>query len=632
MLDNYLNKISKKYASRWLILFVDVIIVIFTLFAAYFIRYNFKLDFDIAMVIKQIPLVLIAAVVSFILVGSYKGVVRYTGFKDVVNIVIGVNILATILLLVTYVGRKFDFDRALAISGSIIYIHLLLNLLFIIGFKFFIKSIYRKIVAVELEFSGRALIYGAGDSGMITYEALTTDAKSNLEIVGFIDDNPKKVGKKINLIKVYSFDQIDSSFIKKHGVDQVIISIQNIEPLHLLDVTTKFFANNLKVKIVPPINNWIDGDLSIGQIKDVKIEDLLGRDPISFINPVLEEEYENETILVTGAAGSIGSEIARKLSHFNYKKLILLDIAESPLYDLQQEFIRLGHSNFIAVVADIRDKDRINNIFDYYKPKVVFHAAAYKHVPLMENNPYEALRVNVCGTRIVANHSVKHGIKKFVLISTDKAVNPTNVMGASKRIAELYVSCLEGKGKTKFITTRFGNVLGSNGSVIPLFKRQIEAGGPLTVTHKDITRYFMTIPEACQLVLEAAVMGHGGEIFVFDMGESLKIFDLAKNMIILSGLRYPDDIDIKITGLRPGEKIYEELLADGENTIATYHDKIMIAKTKPFNIEEIELKIKKLCAMNSNTHNLEIVSQIKNIVPEFISNNSKFEVLDSTKN
>ena len=632
MLDNYLNKISKKYASRWLILFVDVIIVIFTLFAAYFIRYNFKLDFDIAMVIKQIPLVLIAAVVSFILVGSYKGVVRYTGFKDVVNIVIGVNILATILLLVTYVGRKFDFDRALAISGSIIYIHLLLNLLFIIGFKFFIKSIYRKIVAVELEFSGRALIYGAGDSGMITYEALTTDAKSNLEIVGFIDDNPKKVGKKINLIKVYSFDQIDSSFIKKHGVDQVIISIQNIEPLHLLDVTTKFFANNLKVKIVPPINNWIDGDLSIGQIKDIKIEDLLGRDPISFINPVLEEEYENETILVTGAAGSIGSEIARKLSHFNYKKLILLDIAESPLYDLQQEFIRLGHSNFIAVVADIRDKDRINNIFDYYKPKVVFHAAAYKHVPLMENNPYEALRVNVCGTRIVANHSVKHGIKKFVLISTDKAVNPTNVMGASKRIAELYVSCLEGKGKTKFITTRFGNVLGSNGSVIPLFKRQIEAGGPLTVTHKDITRYFMTIPEACQLVLEAAVMGHGGEIFVFDMGESLKIFDLAKNMIILSGLRYPDDIDIKITGLRPGEKIYEELLADGENTIATYHDKIMIAKTKPFNIEEIELKIKKLCAMNSNTHNLEIVSQIKNIVPEFISNNSKFEVLDSTKN
>lgn len=630
-MNNFLVNISKKYASKWLILCIDVVIVLVTLFLAYFIRYNFKLDFDFQMLLKQLPLVAVAAIASFIAVGSHNGVVRYTGFKDVVNIIIGINILATILLIVAFFGRKFDFDRAFALSGSVIYIHLLLNFLFIIGFKLFIKSTYRKIVAEDLEFSGRALIYGAGDSGMITYEALTTDVKSNLKVVGFIDDNPKKVSKKINLIQVYSFDQIDAEFIKKNRVDQVIISIQNIDPFHLLNITTEFFTHNVKVKIVPPIHSWIDGDLSIGQIKEVNIEDLLGRDTISVINPVMKDEYENETILVTGAAGSIGGELARKLAHFNYKQLILLDSAESPLYNLQQEFVQAGYANFTAVVADVRDIDRINNIFDKYKPKIVFHAAAYKHVPLMENNPYEALRVNIFGTKNIALHSVKHGIKKFVLISTDKAVNPTNVMGATKRIAELYVSCLKGKGQTKFITTRFGNVLGSNGSVIPLFKNQIEAGGPLTVTHENITRYFMTIPEACQLVLEAAVMGNGGEIFAFDMGKSVKIFDLAKNMISLSGFRYPEDIDIKITGLRPGEKIHEELLADGENTVATYHDKIMIAKTKPFNLEDIELKINDLCVLNSNTQNLEIVSLIKEIVPEFISNNSKFEVLDTTK-
>jgi FlaA1/EpsC-like NDP-sugar epimerase len=345
----------------------------------------------------------------------------------------------------------------------------------------------------------------------------------------------------------------------------------------------------------------------------------------------LEHEYDNKDILITGAAGSIGSEIARKLSNYKYKQLILVDIAESPLYNLQQEFVLKGQDNFVPVIADIKDQKRLDNIFEEFKPSIVFHAAAYKHVPLMESNPYEAVRVNVCGTKNIANLSVIHGIEKFVLISTDKAVNPTNVMGASKRIAELYVSCLKGKGKTKFITTRFGNVLGSNGSVIPLFKNQIERGGPLTVTHKDITRYFMTIPEACQLVLEAATMGNGGEIFVFDMGKSVKIFELAKNMIVLSGLRYPEDIDIKITGLRPGEKIYEELLADGENTISTYNEKIMIARTKPFDVEKIEANIINLCKISTETSNLEIVSIIKELVPEYISKNSKFEILDSLK-
>jgi FlaA1/EpsC-like NDP-sugar epimerase len=633
MLDNFLNKITQRYASKWLILFIDVMVVLATFFLAYFIRYNLTFDFDIIAVFKRLPFVAIVAAISFILVGSHKGVVRYTGFRDLVNIVIGGNILATALLVTTFLSRKYEALPLLNISGSIIYIHLLLNILFLIGLKVFIKSVYRRIITNidDINPIVKTLIYGAGDSGMITYDVLNNDTKINHEIIGFIDDNPKKIGKKINLVNVFGLDQITAEFIKKHRLDEVIISMQNVEPLHLLNISTQLFDLGLKVKIVPPVSKWIDGDLSVGQIKDVKIEDLLGREQIDISNPVLEEEYENEIILVTGAAGSIGSEIARKLTSYNYKQLILLDIAESPLYELQQEFVRSGIKRFKTIIGDVRDKDRMNNLFNALKPKIVFHAAAYKHVPLMENNPYEAVRVNICGTKNMANFAVKYGIKKFVLISTDKAVNPTNVMGATKRIAELYVSCLKGKGQTKFITTRFGNVLGSNGSVIPLFKKQIEAGGPLTVTHRDITRYFMTIPEACQLVLEAAVMGNGGEIFVFDMGESVKIFDLAKNMITLSGLRYPKDIDIKITGLRPGEKIYEELLADGENTTNTYHDKIMIAKTKPFVIQDIETKILNLCKVSSTTQNLEIVALIKAILPEYISNNSKFEVLDTTK-
>jgi FlaA1/EpsC-like NDP-sugar epimerase len=472
------------------------------------------------------------------------------------------------------------------------------------------------------------LIFGAGSSGMLTYDAIQNDAKSGFEVVGFIDDDERKIGKKINLIPVYSLNALDQKFIQKHKIEDVIISIQNIEPTRLLQITSSLFGLGLKVKIVPPVQNWIDGDLSVGQIKEVKIEDLLGRDPISIKNPDLEEQYDNKVILITGAAGSIGSEISRKVSLYNYKKLILVDNAESALYDIQQEFIQRGLKNIEAIVADVRNKTRIDQIFNLNKPKIVFHAAAYKHVPLMENNPYEAISVNIGGTKNVADVAVKHSVDKFVLISTDKAVNPTNVMGATKRIAELYVTCLKGKGHTKFITTRFGNVLGSNGSVIPLFKKQIENGGPLTVTHKDITRYFMTIPEACQLVLEAAAMGNGGEIFVFDMGEPIKIFNLATNMIVLSGLRYPEDIDIKITGLRPGEKIYEELLADGENTKKTYHEKIMIAKSKLIDSNHVEGEILKLTKMTSLTQPLEMVSVIKGLVPEYISNNSTFEVLD----
>nr|WP_299109725.1 nucleoside-diphosphate sugar epimerase/dehydratase [uncultured Winogradskyella sp.] len=631
MLIKYLNKISKKYASKWLVLLFDIVIVVTMFFVAYLIRYNFTISFDYITLLDQIPYVAIVGAISLIAVGTYKGVVRFTGFKDIVNIIIGANILATILICITFLSRKFiGEDSVFSISGSIVYIHLLLNILFLVGSKLFIKSIYNYITQ-DFQSVSNVLIFGAGNSGMLTYDAIVNDTKNGLEVVGFIDDDEQKVGKKINLLKVYNIDSINEKFINKYNVEDVIISIQNIDPSRLLQITGNLFSLGLKVKIVPPVQNWIDGDLSVGQIKEVKIEDLLGRDPINIKNPDLEDQYDNQVILITGAAGSIGSEIARKASLYNFKKLILVDNAESALYDIQQEFRQQGLENIEAIVADVRNKTRIDQIFNQNKPKIVFHAAAYKHVPLMENNPFEAVSVNIGGTKNVADIAVKHSVDKFVLISTDKAVNPTNVMGATKRIAELYVTCLKGKGKTGFITTRFGNVLGSNGSVIPLFKKQIEKGGPLTVTHKEITRYFMTIPEACQLVLEAAAMGNGGEIFVFDMGEPIKIFNLATNMIILSGLRYPEDIDIKITGLRPGEKIYEELLADGENTKKTYHDKIMIAKSRNVDIISVENQINNLTDVDTLTQPLEIVCSIKKLIPEYISNNSTYEVLDLKK-
>ena len=610
MINQLLHKISQKYASKWLILILDALIVIFTYFIAYIIRFNFQIDFDLNLLVSQIPYVFFGALISFLLVGSHKGVVRFTGFKDVVNIIIGTNILATILIIGTFLSRYFRLEDHYNIPGSIIYIHLLLNILLLIGFKFFIKSLYNNLLQ-DFKNSKNILIYGAGSSGMITYDALNNDPATSIEVIGFIDDNDQKIGKKINLLNVYSFEKITQSFIEKNHIVEVIISIQTIESTRLLEITRKLFGLGLQVKIVPPVQQWIDGDLSAVQIKDVRIEDLLGREPIGIANPEIINEYENEIIFITGAAGSIGSEIARKISQYNYKKLILIDSAESALYNIEQEFNQNEIKRFNAIVADIRDYNRMEQLFNQFKPKIVFHAAAYKHVPLMESYPYEAVSVNVIGTKNIADLSVKYGVNKFVLISTDKAVNPTNVMGATKRIAELYANCMQIKGNTKFITTRFGNVLGSNGSVIPLFKKQIELGGPLTVTHEDITRYFMTISEACQLVLEAATMGNGGEIFVFDMGKSVKIYDLAVNMIILSGLRFPEDIDIKITGLRPGEKIYEELLADGENVKPTYYEKIMIAKTKKLNVQDIENKIESLCSINTKMQNMEIVSLLK---------------------
>lgn len=628
-MNNILIRLSNRYASKWLVLLFDLTVVICTFFFAYLIRFNFTLEFDISTFLNQIPFVAIAATISFLIVGTHKGVVRFTGVKDVINIIVGVNILATILIITTYLSRKYNYNTQYDIPGSIIYIHLLLNIFFLVAFKFIIKSTYKAVVS-EFEVNKRVLIYGAGNSGIITYEAITNDSKSHIEVLGFIDDNESKVGKKINLLKVYSLEFITPYFIEKNKIDEVIISIQNIEPNRLLYITNTLFDLGLKVKIVPKVKDWIEGSLSTWQIKDINIEDLLGREPIKIENPILNEEYDNKTILITGAAGSIGSELVRKLTHYKYKKLILVDNAESALYNLQQDLQGQKVKNFESVVLDIRNTQRLDFIFETYKPNIVFHAAAYKHVPLMEQNPYEAVTVNVKGTYNTAHLATKHGADKFVLISSDKAVNPTNVMGATKRIAEMCICCMKSAttGSTKFITTRFGNVLGSSGSVIPLFKKQIESGGPITLTHQDIIRYFMTIPEACQLVLEASAMGIGQEIFVFDMGKPVKIFDLAKNLIALSGLKYPDDIDIEVIGLRPGEKIYEELLISGENIKPTYHEKILIANCKEIQISDIEPLILDLCEINPASQNIHIVSKIKELVPEYIPNNTKYDVLN----
>ncbi|GEM52611.1 capsular polysaccharide biosynthesis protein [Empedobacter brevis NBRC 14943 = ATCC 43319] len=483
----------------------------------------------------------------------------------------------------------------------------------------------------------KILIYGAGDSGLITRNILQNDTQHNYKVIGFIDDNQSKIGTFIDGVKIYSIHDIDDKFIDRNDISEIIISIQNIKTNQMLHLSKSLEDLNVNIKIIPPISNWIDGTYKPNQIKQLKIEDLLGRESIKLKNPIINENIKGKRILVTGAAGSIGSEISKQIAIMDFDQLILIDQAESALYDVQQslknEISEEKQKRIDYIVSSVRDHNRMLSLFDKYHPQVIFHAAAYKHVPLMEKFPYEAINTNICGTKIIADLANEFDAEKFVMVSTDKAVNPTNVMGATKRAAEIYVNCINEISKTNYIVTRFGNVLGSNGSVIPLFKRQLENGGPLTVTHPDITRFFMTIPEACQLVLEAAIMGKGGEIFVFDMGESMKIIDLAKRMIRLSGYKYPEEIDIKIVGLRPGEKIYEELLANDENTVKTHHEKIMIAKVNTYKCKDNKKLIEELCLMSSTIEKHEqvmnLVAKIKEIVPEFISQNSEFEKLDN---
>ena len=631
MIRNFLLKALNRHASHWVVLLIDTLLVALSFILAYTVRFNASLNFNTGNLAYQIPFVSFIFLVCFWFVGSNRGIIRHTGTRDAFNVFIGVTIASMSTIFLVAINNVYKVFPSYTIPKTIILIHYFITVFVLIVSRFIFKAFY-EIISSELKDITNVMIYGAGDSGLITYGALNRDTKNNYEVIGFIDDDRNKVGKKIDRVKIYHRSEIDKKFIEKKEVDEIIFSIQNIKSERLLFLTDKTLELGVKPKIVPPLSNWIGGDFEANQIKQVKIEDLLDRKPISIDNPIVKRDVDNKVVLVTGAAGSIGSEISRQISKYNHKHLILVDQAESPLYEIQQELVRQGIENFTSIVADVRDIQRMESVFEEFKPNKVYHAAAYKHVPLMEDSPYEAIKINVGGTKIIADLSIKYNAERFVMVSTDKAVNPTNVMGATKRVAEMYISCLSSRSTTtKFTTTRFGNVLGSNGSVIPLFKKQIEAGGPLTVTHKNITRYFMTIPEACQLVLEAGTMGDGGEIYIFDMGKSVKIFDIAKRMIHLSGLKYPEDIDIKITGLRPGEKLYEELLANGENTTPTYHEKIMIAKNQKIDINLFKSKIEKLCIENIKNDNRLSVKLIKDIVSEYKSNNSVYEKLDVQK-
>ncbi len=614
---------------RWSILFIDTIVCAFALTIAVFLRFNY--DEIPEADLKNLPLnyavVLSVRFLSFLLSKTYKGVVRYTSSKDATRI-FAVVLSGSLFIYLTNVLHFFTVSRTYYIPNSVVIIDALVTLFIMISSRLGVKALYLETKNPANQ-RMNVIIYGAGEAGLITKRTLDRDAAIKYKVVAFADDDDKKKGRSLEGVFIHTSDKL-TELIKEHHVEIVIISIQNLSSGKKNEITDICLSENVKVLNVPPAAKWINGELSFNQLKTIHIEDLLEREPIRLSTGLISEELSNKVILITGAAGSIGSELARQCMRFNPEKIYLLDQAETPLHELDLEFTeKFSKGRFETVMADVRNAERMQNVFNTFKPQVVFHAAAYKHVPMMENNPSESVFTNILGTKICADLSVKYGVQKFVFVSTDKAVNPTNVMGASKRIAEIYIQSLGKMSASKFITTRFGNVLGSNGSVIPRFKKQIEQGGPVTITHPDITRYFMTIPEACQLVIEAGCMGSGGEIFVFDMGKSVRIVDLARKMIRLSGLQEGKDIQIVYTGLRPGEKLYEELLADTENTLPTHHKQILIGKAREYAYDEVNTTIEKMIALFNTQNNELIVQHMKTIVPEFKSQNSVFEKLDT---
>lgn len=621
-------KFPENNIQRWVIFAFDVFATLFALFVAYALRFDFfssKQDFsnELDMLKTALPIFIGVRIILFYFGKTYAGIIRYTSTEDAKRIFKVVTIGTGIFILLSVI--KFQFiDGTYFLPRPIIAIEYLLTLFFMIATRLGVKLIYHE-GRKDKENTKNVIIYGAGEMGSIVYRTLNESAKIMNNVVAFVDDNPNKAGNILQGVKVFHTSKLES-LIKKETVDNIIVSIQspsNENRSRILDVALN---NNVTVLNVPPVQDWIDGQINVKQIQKIKIEDILGRKEISLSMDSISKSTKGKVILITGAAGSIGSEIVRQLLRFSPEKLILVDQAESGLYDLEQELIEYSDSMDI-VVGDIANLSRIDKIFSHFKPSMVFHAAAYKHVPLMEENPCEAIETNVQGTKNLVDLSDKYKVEKFVMVSTDKAVNPTNVMGASKRIAEVIAQHKNANSQTAFITTRFGNVLGSNGSVIPLFKRQIEKGGPLTVTHEEVTRFFMTIPEACQLVIEAGVMGGGGEIFVFDMGESVKIIDLARRVIKLSGFEPEVDIKIKITGLRPGEKLYEEVLSDGETTMPTHHPQILIGKTRDIEPTVLEDVLALIEHANSQENEL-VVKKMKKIIPEFLSNNSVYGKLD----
>ncbi len=611
---------------RWLILAIDVFICLFSVILSFILRFNFSFTPEIYQKFGEvIILILVIRLLTFVIFRAYTGIVRYTSIKDVFRILL-INLAGSAsLLIMNFIAGIYKVSYP--VPFTIIGIDFLATVFLMIMYRLAVKTMY-------LEFSygsvpkTRVIIYGSKEMAIYAKRALEIDPKNHYKVVAFISTSRVTIGKQMEGISVYPYEDL-VKVIEKCNVEQLLFASSKLN-VDLESKIAKICLNhNVKVFNIPSVTNWINGSLNVKKIKEFKIEDLLSRDTIVLNKIAIKDQLENKTILISGAAGSIGSEIVRQIMQFSFKRLILIDNAETPLFNLGNELSNLRNTgSFEFIVADITSKQRMDKIFSIFKPDIVYHAAAYKHVPMMESNPIVAIKNNVLGTKNLANLSSIYKVSKFIFISTDKAVNPTNVMGASKRIAEMYVQSLNSHSTTSFITTRFGNVLGSNGSVIPLFSKQIECGGPVTVTHPEVTRFFMTIPEASQLVLEAGAYGNGGEIFMFDMGKSVKILDLAKNMIKLAGLQLEKDIQIVFTGLRPGEKLYEELLHQSEDAIATHHPKISIAKVRKYDFADVSEKIFNLEEAVSSQNALLVVREMKKIVPEYKSQNSVFEEID----
>ncbi len=612
---------------RWIIFLIDTFLVVFSLFASYMLRFEFTIpEVEVGPLIFAFPIYMLIRISSFLIWKTYAGIIRYSGTEDSIR-VIRAMLTGTLIMGFLNPIKYFLWDGAYFLPTSIILIDAILSCTLLIVFRLGVKMAYIEIRNPRSDRKS-VVIYGAGEAGAIAKRTIERDLSSQSKVVAYIDDDPVKKGKRLEGAKVYHTSEY-SGLIEKMPHEELIVSMQNPDPDKRRKVIDMALKGKVNVLNVPPVSTWINGELSVKQLKQVRIEDLLGRKIITLDDGNVSKQLEGKTVLVTGAAGSIGSGLMRRIANYNPGLLIALDQAESPLYELEIELRReFPNLNLDVVIGDIRQKERMKNLFKHFHPQVVFHAAAYKHVPMMELNPTEAVLTNVLGSKNLVDLSLEFEVETFVLISTDKAVNPTNVMGSTKRVAEIYAQANDAKSSTKFITTRFGNVLGSNGSVIPLFKRQIEEGGPITVTHEKVTRYFMTIPEACQLVLEAGAMGNGGEIYVFDMGESVKILDLAKQMIKLSGLELGKDIQIEVTGLRPGEKLYEELLNSAENTVKTHHPQILIAKVRSQDLASVTADIDELISLFNAQDNYAVVKKIKSIVPEFKSKNSEFSKFD----
>lgn len=617
---------------RWIIVFIDLMVFSVSALVAYLLRLNFLIDqlyeFDF---LRGIVIFTISGFIASLLTRSFAGIIRYTGIQDTLRVLYANLVTLLIVFAVNYLSEN-------SLPYSVALIAFLVSLVISISYRLIVKELFA-FYRTAPKAQRKILIMGAGRSGMMTKQLLDNDTKSNIKVVGFLEDNDRKIGNVIGGVRIYSATDEFEKVVLKQGPTELIIAVTNLPLDKKNDLVDRCLEFGVKVTAVPSTDKWIGGEFDISQIKEVRIEDLLGRNAIVLNNEYVSKEVENKSVLITGAAGSIGSEIARQIVRYNPSQIILLDQSETGLFEIENELrsILKLDERLVCFVADVRNYKRLRACFNVYKPDMVFHAAAYKHVPMMETNVPEAIECNIIGTKNVADMSVEFNVDKFVMVSTDKAVNPTSVMGATKRAAEIYVQSLNrflgtlDKAGTKFITTRFGNVLGSNGSVIPIFKRQIQDGGPITVTHEDITRFFMTIPEACSLVLEAATMGSGGEIFVFDMGKSVKIVDLAKRMIQLSGLVEGKDIDIAFTGLRPGEKLFEELLGDKENNMATHHPKIMIAKTKVIEFSDVKSALDNMAITLTEEKTdieFELVTQLKSFITEYKSKASRFEALD----